>query len=260
MDLKPEILHLAALRQSRGITLDSIAERTKISRYYLRAIEDLDFAKLPSGLYRQRFLQQYASAIDADLAGDLDVKLRKAARDAAEAAETAMAAQGIWRNLKELIARGAALLVLFGQPNVTIGQPQQAESKLLEHDSRYQRLLRFLQKHNCPITNLTRDFISAADRNGLDWRLLPSIAFLESSGGKHGTGANMLGWGSGKQRFRSSAHAIHYVAERLAHSPIYAGKDTRTKLGIYNPANKEYARRVFAVMEEMSASGLIAAR
>ena len=45
-------------------------------------------------------------------------------------------------------------------------------------------LRNFFDKYKCPITNLAGAFIEAADRHGLDWRLLPSIVFLETGGGK----------------------------------------------------------------------------
>lgn len=251
MEFKAEILHLAALRQSKGISLETIAGQTKISPYYLRAIEDLDLDKLPAGVYRENFLTQYASAINEDLAEELSRKLRKAAREAAESADATRAAQGLWRSAKEHIARGAALLLLCGTPSVSFAQTKAARPAVLERDPRHDALLKFWQKYKCPIENLTADFIAAADRHGLDWRLLPSIVFVESSGGKHGHGFNMMGWGSGKIKFRSAREAIFHVSERLAKSPIYAGKDIRTKLRIYNPANTRYADRVQEIMRQM---------
>src|SRR5690349_1010695 len=115
MEYKPEILQLSALRQSRGISLESIADKTKISCYYLRAIEDLDFAKLPAGIYRNNFLKQYAAAIDEDLAADLQAKLSRSARAAADAQSKATADVGLARNAKEKLARGVALLFLLDQ-------------------------------------------------------------------------------------------------------------------------------------------------
>jgi hypothetical protein len=72
-------------------------------------------------------------------------------------------------------------------------------------------------------------------------------------------GQNPLGWGSGKTTFASAKAAIHYVAGRLAQSPIYAGKDIRAKLLTYNPVRKDYVSRVTEVMEDV-APGLVASR
>lgn len=265
MQLKAEILQLAALRQSKAIALDVIAERTKISRYYLRAIEELDLAKLPGGVYRDNFLIQYAQAIDEDLAEELQRKLALATKEAAEAQAKSIQNSGVMRTVKEMLARGAALLFLVGPGSLQSGEqaaPTSVPAEVRKDDPRFEALSRFFRDHKCPILDLAADFIAAADRNGLDWRLLPSIAFLESSGGKHLTGKNLMGWGSGNSKFKTARQGIYHVAERLAHSPIYAGKDLRTKLRIYNPANKQYAVRVVEIMNRLApgAESLLAAR
>jgi cytoskeletal protein RodZ len=56
----------AAKRRERGITLDHIANTTKISVRSLKAIEEADFAKLPGGIYNTSYIRQYARAIDVD--------------------------------------------------------------------------------------------------------------------------------------------------------------------------------------------------
>lgn len=252
MKLKAEILQLAALRLSRGISLEAIADRTKISAYYLRAIEDWDLAKLPGGVYRDNFLKQYASAIDPDLAEELSFKLLQATREEAEAQASSAATHSLLRTIKETIARGATLLFLLGSAGTGWGEDTAGMAKVRKDDPRYQALRNFFDKYKCPITNLAGAFIEAADRHGLDWRLLPSIVFLETGGGKQAPLKNLMGWNSGKAKFQSQEQGIHFVAERLANSPIYAGKDTRTKLRIYNPANKNYAKAVMAVMEQLS--------
>ncbi len=57
---------LAAIRQTKGIRLDKIAETTKISIRYLRAIESGDFKQLPGGVFATSYIRQYAEAIDYD--------------------------------------------------------------------------------------------------------------------------------------------------------------------------------------------------
>ena len=57
---------LAAIRRTRGISLQEIAERTKISIRSLEAIECGEFRKLPGGIYTTSYLRQYARAIDYD--------------------------------------------------------------------------------------------------------------------------------------------------------------------------------------------------
>jgi cytoskeleton protein RodZ len=60
------VLGLATIRKNRGITLEQIAESTKISVRSLEAIEHGDFGKLPGGIYNTSYIRQYARAIDYD--------------------------------------------------------------------------------------------------------------------------------------------------------------------------------------------------
>lgn len=56
-------LNLVAFRQKSGISLEDIAETTKISMRFLRAIEDEEFSQLPGGIFNTSYLRQYAAAI-----------------------------------------------------------------------------------------------------------------------------------------------------------------------------------------------------
>jgi cytoskeletal protein RodZ len=60
------ILGLATIRRNRGISLEQIADSTKISLRSLKAIEGGDFQKLPGGIYNTSYIRQYARAIDFD--------------------------------------------------------------------------------------------------------------------------------------------------------------------------------------------------
>jgi transcriptional regulator with XRE-family HTH domain len=57
---------LSAHRESCGITLDEVAQATKISKSYLQAIEEGDIAQLPGGIYTVSFVRQYARAVRFD--------------------------------------------------------------------------------------------------------------------------------------------------------------------------------------------------
>lgn len=92
-------------------------------------------------------------------------------------------------------------------------------------------------------------FIGKADQYGLDWRLLPSIAMVESSGGKHSRRNNVFGWNSGRTGFRTVAAGIDYVASRFAQSPMYRGRTSRGILAAYNPARQQYPHKVIRYME-----------
>lgn len=60
------VLGLTTIRRNRGISLEQIAQATKISVRALEAIEAGDFHKLPGGIYNTSYIRQYARAIDYD--------------------------------------------------------------------------------------------------------------------------------------------------------------------------------------------------
>jgi cytoskeletal protein RodZ len=56
-------IDLPALRQHKGISLREIADTTKISMRFLKAIEEEDFEQLPGGIYNTSYIRQYARLI-----------------------------------------------------------------------------------------------------------------------------------------------------------------------------------------------------
>lgn len=120
-----------------------------------------------------------------------------------------------------------------------------------DKDSRLIRLQQFFQRYNCPIRRLAPSFLRASDSNGIDWRLLPSLALVESGCGKESVRNNIFGWGNGSIPFRSVEHGIQIVADRLANGEYYRGKSTRQKLYTYNP-RPGYVDRVQSVMRELA--------
>ena len=56
-------LRLEEFRRRRGVSLEEIAESTKISTRFLRAIECEEFDKLPGGVFNTNYIRQYASAV-----------------------------------------------------------------------------------------------------------------------------------------------------------------------------------------------------
>jgi flagellar biosynthesis protein FlhG len=59
---------LARVRQSQGVEIEEIAERTKIASAHLRAIEAEDFRNLPALVYTRGFVQQVAKYLKLDQA------------------------------------------------------------------------------------------------------------------------------------------------------------------------------------------------
>jgi cytoskeletal protein RodZ len=59
-------LDLPKLREKKGLTLEYIANKTKISIRFLRAIEAEEFEILPGGLFDTSYIRQYAAEIGLD--------------------------------------------------------------------------------------------------------------------------------------------------------------------------------------------------
>jgi len=53
-------------REMRGVTLDEIAESTKISRRHLQSLEDESFNRLPGGIFNKGFVRAYARYLGID--------------------------------------------------------------------------------------------------------------------------------------------------------------------------------------------------
>ncbi len=85
------VLGLASIRKNRGVTLEHIAQTTKISIRALRAIEGGDFKKLPGGIYNTNYIRQYAKEIDFDPEPLLAYYYRKTGTTPAQGAEEAQA-------------------------------------------------------------------------------------------------------------------------------------------------------------------------
>jgi hypothetical protein len=118
-------------------------------------------------------------------------------------------------------------------------------------DTRSSVLRAFFEKQDCPAQHYVEEFLDAADQYDLDWRLLPSLAYVESTGGKAALNNNLFGWDSGRAQFDSPSAGIHQVGYRLTHSALYKDKDLDGLLTTYNP-DAEYARKVKAVMQQIA--------
>ncbi|HTA41655.1 MAG TPA: hypothetical protein VK789_04355 [Bryobacteraceae bacterium] len=118
-------------------------------------------------------------------------------------------------------------------------------------DLRETILRKFLRDNHCPDEQYTETFIAEADSHGLDWRLLPSLALVESGGGRTAKGNNLFGWANGKMAFSSISEAIHTVASALAHGKAYRNKDLDAKLATYNHGT-DYRAMVRDIMNQIS--------
>jgi hypothetical protein len=133
----------------------------------------------------------------------------------------------------------------------SIHSDQDVTKNRKKFDLREAILRKFLRDKQCPDQEFAEVFIAEADAHGLDWRLLPSLALIESGGGRAARGNNLFGWANGKQTFNTIGEAIHTVASTLAHGKAYRGKDVGGKLATYNQ-DTDYPAMVLAIMRQIS--------
>lgn len=155
--------------------------------------------------------------------------------------------------MRRLVSSGVMLIVGL------IGPPATGEAEVAvvsyTNDPRVKHLDRMFSRLKSPAQQYIADFLRAADRYDLDWRLLPSLSIIESGGGKEARKNNIFGWDSCKRGFNSVPEGIHVVAERLSQSNLYRGKDLDSKLRTYNQ-NAEYPLKVKAVMRRLGPKDL----
>lgn len=106
-------------------------------------------------------------------------------------------------------------------------------------EERAEKIDAYYAKRGMPLEGYGAKLVAEAEKNNLDWRLLPAIAIKESTGGKFACYKNPFGWGSCKIKFASYDDAIEAVARNLGgNNPntarYYKDKTTEEKLHHYN--------------------------
>lgn len=155
--------------------------------------------------------------------------------------------------MMKLITSGVFVAGMAAVPVALSPHPPLTPAPEYRSDPRLETLRTFFHVAECPAEEYAAAFLEAADYNDLDWRLLPSLSFVESTGGKFARDNNLFGWDSGRAHFPSPVAGIHAVGYRLSHSDLYKDKELDEILSTYNP-NIEYARRVKSVMRRIAPS------
>jgi hypothetical protein len=126
----------------------------------------------------------------------------------------------------------------------------------------------YFKSKNMPLAGYGKKMVEEAEKNDLDWRLIPAISVIETTGGRHicknpKAGFNPFGWGSCKLGFKSFDQAIEVVSRNLggnnpktAHH--YDGKTTKEILEKYNPPSivPNYAAKVMKVMDAIGTADI----
>lgn len=134
----------------------------------------------------------------------------------------------------------------------TLQKPQEAS------DIRIEALEKVFKKYDSPLTPYAKSYITAADKYGVDWKLLPAISGLESSFGRRlmPNSYNAYGWGGGYIYFENWDAGINHITKTLRANymdkwgasdvweigPIYAESPTWSVRvnSFMNEINREY--------------------
>jgi hypothetical protein len=125
-------------------------------------------------------------------------------------------------------------------------------------DPRVPRLEKFFRYYHCTTPYPTSDYLRAADRYGLDYRLLPAISIRETACGVgQQRENNHWGYHADQQSFPSVAEGIDFLSRRLTEHPFYRGKTLQDKLFTYNPrpAYPDEVKRIMRQIDDIEKHG-----
>lgn len=160
--------------------------------------------------------------------------------------------------IKRFLPSGIMIFAgVLGIAATTVHAEQDDVTKIRKKfDLREALLRKFFSANHCPAEHYAEVFVKEADTFGLDWRLLPSLSYVESGGGKYAKGNNLFGWANGNVAFETFGEAIHHVASVLALGKPYRGKDLEGKLLAYNHRT-DYKAIVTDIMRQISPTPLV---
>lgn len=166
-----------------------------------------------------------------------------------------------------------AVINIVNTPSVALSEKQNNASdreKLLEEEVRLQKaqaIDKYFGERDMPLRGTGLKMVLEAEKNNIDWRLLPAIAVRESTGGKFACKKaknSAFGWGSCKINFNSHEEAIEVVAHNLGgNNPNtarhYDEKTTKEILRAYNPPSivPRYAEQVISIMNAIGPEEII---
>jgi hypothetical protein len=158
--------------------------------------------------------------------------------------------------LPQHVVRPSASIVTIAAAS----QPAQiSDSFTTTNLDRVKTLEKFFEQYKSPLKSESSKFVEIADKYEIDYRLLPSIACLESTCGKFipNGSHNAWGWGifGGKvTKFKSWAEGIETVGKGLKENYINKGRKTPNQIApIYAPPRPEHwASRVNFFYEKIT--------
>ena len=155
-------------------------------------------------------------------------------------------------------------ILLFFLPNFfvradadEVQKPIKPKIETRKLDQRAKVLADYLSKHNSPLQNHSQDLIDAADQYGLDWKLIPSIAGVESTFGKFIPGGyNAYGWAiytpDSRYGFKSWKDGIFTVSKGLKEGYVDKGLITPQTMNKTYAASPYWGGKVTFFMNDLN--------
>jgi hypothetical protein len=161
-----------------------------------------------------------------------------------------------------------ALIGIFSQMLVASSAPVQAEKPKYSFsqtsavdykiaDSRAIILQAYLAKYNSPLQGHAQDFIEAADKYGVDWKLVPAISGVESTFGNAIPYNSYNGWGYGVygdnvRRFQSWKDGIYVLNSDLKSKYIDKGYTDPYSMNRIYASSPTWGVRVDGFMKDIA--------
>lgn len=138
---------------------------------------------------------------------------------------------------------------------VTLVEENYAEIEAKKLDNKAKILAEYLAKFDSPMQYHAQDFIDASDAFGLDWKMLPAIAGVESTFGKRIPGGfNAFGWGVyGTQAiyFNSWREGIFTVGKGLRENYLNKGLNNPYSINRIYAASPAWGGKVSFFMQDI---------
>ncbi len=164
------------------------------------------------------------------------------------------------------IAQGA--LNVVSSPQLVFSQKLEKDPEAEIRVAKAEAIDAYFKSKDMPLAGYGMTMVLEAEKNELDWRLVPAIAVRESTGGKHECKKvpnNPFGWGSCRIGFTSNEHAIETIAKNLGgNNPktahYYDEKTVKQILHAYNPPSivPKYAEQVMKIMSTIGPEDITA--
>ena len=140
-------------------------------------------------------------------------------------------------------------------------KPPETNVALSVREARIDVLSEFFTKYNSPLSDYANEIVDAADRYGLDYRLLPAIAMQESILCRRIPKNSFNCWGFGiyggkVTRFGNFSEAIETISKTLSNKYHKQGlQNPEEIMSKYTPANtNDWAGNVTYVMDRIGAT------